>query len=57
MNKKDYLKPTMTVVELQQQTHLMEGSGLQSTRDSYGKANNEVNPTELNNETGEWEWN
>ena len=47
----------MTVVELQQQTHLMEGSGLQSTRDSYGKANNEVNPTELNNETGEWEWN
>lgn len=55
MNKKDYEKPTMTVVELQQQTHLMAGSGVQSTRNSYGIANSEV-ATELN-DAGEWEWN
>ena len=39
MNKKDYLKPTMKVVKLQQQAHLLAGSGqVQATRDSYGDA-------------------
>ena len=56
MNKKDYEKPTMNIVKLQQQTHLMAGSGVQSTRNSYGNANSGVTPTELN-DAGEWEWN
>ena len=38
MKRKDYQKPTMNIVKLQQQTHLMAGSGLRSTRDSYGTA-------------------
>ena len=39
MKRKDYLKPTMQVVELQQQAHLLAGSGnVQATRDSYGTA-------------------
>ena len=55
MNKKDYLKPTMNIVKLQQQTHLMAGSGLQSTRDSYGTANDGL--TDGINGNGDWEWN
>ena len=42
MKKKDYQKPTMQVVKLQQQTHLMTGSGVQSTRSSYGTAEEET---------------
>ena len=40
MKRKDYLKPTMKVVKLQQQAHLLAGSGqeVQATRDSYGDA-------------------
>ena len=38
MNKKDYLKPTMNIVKLRHRTQLLAGSGLQSTRDSYGTA-------------------
>ena len=56
MNKKDYLKPTMTVVELRNRTQLLAGSGVRSTRDSYGGANSDVSPTELNG-NGDWEWN
>ena len=56
MNKKNYQKPTMNIVKLQQQTHLMAGSGVRSTRDSYGEANSNVSSTELN-DNGDWEWN
>ena len=38
MKKKDYQRPTMQVVKLQQQTHLMAGSGVQSMRSGYGSA-------------------
>jgi hypothetical protein len=38
MKKKDYQKPTMNIVKLQQQTHLMAGSGVQSMRSDYGEA-------------------
>ena len=39
MKRKDYLKPTMKVVKLQQQAHLLAGSvQVQATRDSYGTA-------------------
>ena len=39
MTKKDYLKPTMQVVKLQQQCHILAGSEqVQATRDSYGTA-------------------
>ena len=56
MNKKNYQKPTMTIVELRQQTHLMAGSGVWSMSSSYGKANNDFSEDELNKD-GEWEWN
>ena len=38
MKKKDYQKPTMNVVQLQHQTHLLAGSGVQSMRSGYGEA-------------------
>jgi hypothetical protein len=56
MNKKDYEKPTMTVVELRNRTQLLTVStGMEGRRNSYGEANNDVSD-ELN-EDGEWEWN
>ena len=56
MNKKDYEKPTMTVVELRNRTQLLASSGVRSMRSSYGNANNGVDSSELNGD-GEWEWN
>ena len=57
MKRKDYLKPTMKVVKLQQQAHLLAVSGqVQATRNSYGTANYGVNQDELNNDDGNWEW-
>ncbi len=41
MKRKDYERPTMQVVKLQQQTHLMAGSGVQSMRSGYGEAQEE----------------
>jgi len=41
MKRKDYQRPTMKVVQLQQQTHLMAGSGVQSMRSGYGEAQEE----------------
>ena len=39
MNKKDYEKPTMTVVQLNQHGQLLAGSTeMEGKRDSYGKA-------------------
>ena len=39
MNKKDYEKPTMTVVELRNRTQLLAGSNeMRATRNSYGTA-------------------
>lgn len=55
MNKKDYEKPTVTVVELRNRTQLLAGSGVQSTRSDYGSANYDVSTDELND--GEWVWN
>ena len=39
MNKKDYEKPTMTVVELRNRTQLLTGSttGMEGRRNSYGE--------------------
>lgn len=54
MKRKDYQKPTMTVVELRHRTQLLTGS-VQASRSSYGTANEGVSSTELEN--GEWEWN
>ena len=56
MNKKDYEKPTMEVVQLEQRTMLLAGSVVDATRYDYGNANSEVNETDLNSD-GEWEWN
>jgi hypothetical protein len=55
MKRKDYQKPTMTVVELRHRTQLLAGS-VQAMRNSYGNANNGVDLNELNSD-GEWEWN
>ena len=39
MNKKDYEKPTMEVVQLEQRQQLLAGSSqLDATRDGYGAA-------------------
>ena len=56
MKRKDYEKPTMQVVKLQQQTHLLAGSGVQSMRSGYGSANSDVEETELDEGTGTWLW-
>ena len=40
MNKKDYQKPSMAIVALHQNVHLLEGSGgVDASRSSYGTAN------------------
>ena len=54
MKKKDYQKPTMRVVELQQRTMLLAGSVVDATRVDYGDANPDVNPMSIVN--GEWVW-
>jgi hypothetical protein len=55
MKRKDYLKPTMKVVKLQQQAHLLAGSGqVQANRSSYGTANDGV--TDELDSDGNWEW-
>jgi len=55
MKKKDYLKPTMNIVKLQQQTQLLAGSVL-STRPGYGDANSELPPgAVLEGETWLWD--
>ena len=57
MKRKDYQKPTMEIVQLQQQTHLMAGSGVESKRSGYGSANSDVDEEDLEEETGTWLWN
>ena len=57
MKKKEYQKPAMRVVLIQQHAHLLAGSGFGAGRGDYGVANYGVDSNELNNETGEWEWN
>ena len=53
--RKTYEKPTMTVVELRHRTHLLQASGVQSTRNSYGTANDGVDSNELDSD-GNWKW-
>jgi len=54
MKRKDYQKPTMKVVKLQQRTMLLAGSVVGATRDDYGIANGDV--TETLTTDGEWVW-
>jgi hypothetical protein len=57
MNKKGYEKPTMTVVEMLNITQLLaESSEVNANRKGYGKANDDVISTELDND-GNWVWN
>jgi hypothetical protein len=53
--RKTYEKPTMTVVVMQHRTQLLQASGVQSTRNSYGTANYGVNTDELDSD-GNWKW-
>lgn len=53
MCKKDYEKPAITVVELQQQSQILAGS-LATLRTDYGSANSDITPSELIE--GEWVW-
>jgi len=46
----------MRVVLIQQHAQLLAGS-VGASRGDYGVANYGVDSNELNNETGEWEWN
>ena len=54
MKRKDYQKPTMNIVKLQQRTMLLAGS-LDTTRVDYGIANGDVTPETLLTD-GEWVW-
>jgi len=55
--RKTYEKPTMTFVELRHRTHLLlQASGVQSTRNSYGTANYGVTPNEQLDSDGNWNW-
>jgi len=54
MKRKDYQKPTMNIVKLQQRTMLLTGSVVDATRDGYGTANGDV--TEQLITDGEWVW-
>ena len=58
MKRKDYRKPTMKIVKLQQKCHILAGSGegLGATRGGYGAANAGVDASEQNAQ-GKWEWN
>jgi len=56
MKKKEYQKPAMRVVKIQH-TGMLMTSGFGVSRTNYGVANYGVDSNELNNETGEWEWN
>ena len=48
----------MRVVKIMHTEMLMTSeTGVTSNRTNYGTANDGVNSEELNNETGEWEWN
>ena len=55
MNKKDYEKPTMRVVQLKQQSQLLAGS-VETNRSDYGLANDGVDSGLLDDD-GEWLWN
>lgn len=41
MKRKDYQKPTMNIVKLQQQTHILAGS-VEASRSDYGTAEEET---------------
>ena len=57
MNKKDYEKPTMTVVQLNQHGQLLAGSTeMEGRRDSYGNANSDTDIDEDEIIDGEWVW-
>ncbi|MBR4757967.1 MAG: hypothetical protein IK084_04075 [Bacteroidaceae bacterium] len=54
MKRKDYEKPAMRVVLIQQHAQLLAGS-VEASRNSYGTANDGL--TDGINSDGEWEWN
>ena len=43
MKRKDYQKPTMKVVQLQHQTHLLAGSGELNSPNDYGDGGDPFN--------------
>ena len=51
MNREEYRRPGMTVVEIAQLEVLMTSA----KRKGYGKANQDVNINELDND-GNWNW-
>ena len=55
MKKKEYLKPAMRVVLIQQHEQLLTGS-VGASRGDYGLANDGVNSNELDSD-GNWSWN
>ena len=57
MKRKDYQKPTMDIVKLQQTQTLLAGSGVKSMRSGYGSANSDVDEKDLEEGTETWLWN
>ena len=53
--KKKFKKPTIEVVKLQHQVHLLQTSGIEATRDGYDEANQDVSSGEKNS-SGIWTW-
>jgi hypothetical protein len=53
MNKKTYQKPTMQVVQLQQQSHILVGSYTMSARGSRGQLSDGTNDLGWNESQGE----
>ena len=59
MEKKTYMAPAMTTVQMRQMPMMSPATGnksIQSSRKSYGVANDGVDDSELNS-SGVWEWN
>ena len=56
MKRKDYRKPTMMVVKVQQLLPLMQ-SGIKGERKDYGAANKDVSISSEEKKNGIWEWN
>jgi len=57
MKRKDYQKPTMDFVKLQQTQTLLADSGVKSMRSGYGSANSDVDEIDLEEGTETWLWN
>ena len=55
MQRKDYNRPTMQVVELRNENLLSESGSMNASRSGYGAANSDVDDREKD-ASGQWSW-